>query len=151
MADEIEATTAGTEDAAEKEAPQATDWKAESRKWEKRAKESLAAKNAADKTIEELQSKVADVDELRKEIDQYKAREQRTQDAIAVSKETGVPVDLITADGIDAMREQAQAIMAFADAHKEQPAVPVFKEDGKRSKASAHTPKDDFAAWLDEI
>lgn len=71
-------------------APDATDWKAEARKWERRSKENAEKAKA--------------------ELDALKAEKARANLVAKVAKETGVPASLITGDDEDSMREYAKRL-----------------------------------------
>lgn len=75
------------------------DWKAESRKWEQRAK---ANKAAADELEQLKASQMSDTEKLVKRaedaealVKQYQAKEQHDADAAEVAADTGVPVSLL--------------------------------------------------------
>ena len=69
-----------------------TDWKAEARKWEARAK--------AEKLDSELKA--------------VKAKAAHDEAVAKVAKETGVPASLIKGESEDEMREFAQSVAAYA-------------------------------------
>lgn len=81
----------------------AIDWKAEARKWEARAKASkkelaeLAQKAAeADSKAEELAAFEEKAAATEKELAELRAEKQHAADVAAVSKETGVPSELLS-------------------------------------------------------
>ncbi len=112
--------------------------KAASRKWESRSKANAATADEATERAEAAES----------EISQLRAEAERTRTAMAVAEETGVPASLITAADEESMRAQADAIMAFAESR---PSAPVFRSDGTKPKGKAKSPKDDFAAFMQDI
>ena len=63
----------------------------------------------------------------------------------AVSKDTGVPAELITADTEEAARSQADAILKW---HGTQPNYPVGNEGGENTIPPAGSTRDQFATWL---
>lgn len=75
------------------------DWKEMARKWEKLAKQNknaadeLAALKAAQMTEQERLAKRAE--DAEKLVEQYRADEQRREDAAQIATETGVPVSLL--------------------------------------------------------
>lgn len=91
-----------------------TDWKAEARKWESRAK----ANHDAARQLAELQDaqrtdaeKLADAQAT---IKRFEAAEQRRSWADEVSSDTGVPANLLTGDTLEAMRSSAEALTTWA-------------------------------------
>lgn len=60
-----------------------------------------------------------------------------------VSKETGVPVSLLTADTEEACAEQAKAILAFAKPN----GYPAVKDAGEVTKTTSGKTRDQFAAF----
>lgn len=76
-----------------------TDWKAEARKWEKRAKENSGAADELAKLKEsqmtELEKANAEAEKAKAEADALKAEKAKSDAAIKASAETGVPVDLL--------------------------------------------------------
>ena len=107
--------------AQEPESPE-IDWKAESRKWEQRAKESH-------KRVQELEPYAAKVTELeqasKSELEKAQERAQQLEQALAetqskavraeVSAAKGVPADLLTGNSKEALEASADAILAFRD------------------------------------
>lgn len=94
-----------------------TDWKAEARKWEKRARENktaadeLAAIREAGKTeLEKAQDALAKekqrADALQTEKDQREWRE-------SISEETGIPAKLLHGATLEEMRESAEALKPY--------------------------------------
>ena len=64
----------------------------------------------------------------------------------AVSKETGVPAELLTGDTTEACKSQAEAIKAFA-----KPAgSPRIRDGGEVHDTGPAATRDKFAAWMDE-
>lgn len=63
-----------------------------------------------------------------------------------VSKETGVPVDLLTATTTEDCKKQAEAILAFA-----KPAsYPTVHDAGETTGVNTKTTSDQFADWLNQ-
>lgn len=97
MAEELELTNQVDEEPQGKE--DTTDWKAEARKWEKYAKENKAAKDeleqlkAAQMTEQEKANARADAAE--KELEAIKAERAKFDAAQKLSKETGVPFEML--------------------------------------------------------
>lgn len=96
---EQEPTTAQEPTTTEEPHGAEVDWKAESRKWEQRAK---ANKAAADELEQLKASQMSDTEKLVKRaedaealVKQYQAKEQHGADAAEVAADTGVPVSLL--------------------------------------------------------
>lgn len=98
-----------------------TDWKAEARKWESRAKEN---KTAADERDEHA----ARVAALEAEVEGFRAAEQIRKDTAEVAKEHGVNPDLLRGSTRDELDAHAQALKAALDARS---APPVISSQGK--------------------
>lgn len=94
--------------------PAETDWKAEARKWESRAK----ANHDAARQLAELQdAQRTDAEKLadaRATIKRFEAAEQRRGWADEVSSDTGVPANLLSGDTLEAMRSSAEALTTWA-------------------------------------
>lgn len=132
MADDTDQTTqgTGTQEADEPAAPaadtgaestdaephgDATDWKAQARKWEKLAKANREKADEADG----LREKAAKAEELQKQLDELNAAKAWDETVAKVSKDTGTPEDvlrLLKADTADALTEAAQALASYAKA-----------------------------------
>ena len=106
MSETTDAVETQTQDAApqiDESKPAETDWKAEARKWESRAK----ANHDAARQLAELQDaqrtdaeKLADAQAT---IKRFEATEQRRSWADEVSSDTGVPANLLSGDTLEAM------------------------------------------------
>lgn len=103
-----------------------TDWKAEARKWEARAKENkqkaekLDELEAANKSeLERLQEAKAKAE---KEAADAKAELARNEMISSVSKETGVPEELLHGDTEEELRESAEAVKGYIASQK--PSIP---------------------------
>ena len=117
MSETTDATETQTQDAApqtDESKPAETDWKAEARKWESRAK----ANHDAARQLAELQDaqrtdaeKLADAQAT---IKRFEAAEQRRSWADEVSSDTGVPANLLSGDTLEAMRSSAEALTTWA-------------------------------------
>ena len=64
-----------------------------------------------------------------------------------VSKETGVPASLLTAETEEACKAQAEAIKAFKD---EKPGYPQLKDAGEVRTPGSSSARDKFADWMSE-
>lgn len=110
------------------------DWKKESRKWEKRAKENAEKAKSYDDLKSESSKSQADLESVKKLVNDYKSqidemKSKAEADALKnkISKETGVPVELITGKNEDSMREFAEQVAKFA----KKPSAPMVKGAGK--------------------
>lgn len=63
-----------------------------------------------------------------------------------VSKDTGVPASLLTAETEEACKTQAEAIKAYAKPGK----YPPVPDGGEVRPAGGAAPRDKFAAWMEE-
>ena len=136
-----------TEATAEVEQPQAeepkeqaepaeptTDWKANSRKWEDRAKSNKEQLDAALKEIEEL--KASQATNTTEQLEQANAKIAELQLKIKVSKDTGVPVELLQGSDEDAITASANALTSYAQSFaKSNAAYPLDKGGAAHSTA----------------
>ena len=101
---------------------QETDWKAEARKWEQRAKDA----NRRVKDLEPFEAKVSELEEASmSELEKAQERAERAERALAeasatavraeVAAEKGVPVALLSGDSREALIASAEALLAFRD------------------------------------
>ena len=121
-----------------------TDWKAQARKWEKLAK----ANREKAEQAEQLREKAEKADQLQAQLDKLTAAKQWEQTLSKVSKDTGIPVDvlnLVDADSEDKLTEAAKTLQAYA------------QTDGKRagmsdqSRAPEPRRQSDAAAFLASV
>lgn len=136
-----------TEATAEVEQPQAeepkeptepteptTDWKANSRKWEDRAKSNKEQLDAALKKIDELQASQAT--NTTAQLEQANAKIAELQLKIKVSTETGVPVELLQGSDEEAITASANALTSYAQSFaKSNAAYPLDKGGAAHSTA----------------
>ena len=114
--------------------------------------ERLTRERAKYADYETLSKKAAKVDELveasntmRSELDALKSAETLRVMREKVSKDTGVPVDLLTAGSEEECAEQAKRIMEFAKPG----AYPQMRDGGEaKSGPSKQTTRDQFAKWF---
>lgn len=155
MADEIaphgapEAPVAPTPEAPAAE----TDWKAEARKWEQRAKENLGtakANEAAAKRLAELEE--AQKTDAEKAQERLNAAEKRaselelkaTRAEVAAAK--GVPASLLSGSTQDEFEAAADALLAFKGDPAKGPVLPT--QGTAPTTAIASDPASEFAAFL---
>lgn len=121
--------------------------RAHSREWEKKANENKSAAEELRKLREEQmtaeQKAAARAEELQRELDVYKRAEQRRSWSSAVSKETGVPSDvleLISADSEEELRERAEEVSRYFAKAPERQVVPGDgfrpRDDGRGETAN---------------
>lgn len=114
----------------------ATDWKAQARKWEERAKANAEKARSYDELQEtqksELQKAQEAAKKLQDELDGVKRKAALDAARQAVAKEAGVPADLVAGDDEDSMRAFAKAVAAFAKPGPapKPPATGKFASDG---------------------
>ncbi|NPD32249.1 hypothetical protein HLV35_03075 [Eggerthellaceae bacterium zg-997] len=118
------------------------DWKAEARKWERRAKENAERArerdDAAGARDAELQDARARAERAEGELESLRESAARDAARAAVAAETGVPAELIAGDDEEAMRAHAERLIRFA-----RPAAPRAPRPGTFSGDAA--PADDEA------
>lgn len=129
-----------------------TDWKAEARKWEARAKKSadaeaeLAALKASQMT--EAEKAAAHLAEVESELATLKAEQQRRTDATEVAKATGVPVSLLE---YCADRDAMEAFAAeYAEAKKASPAPTAERTRIVRNDGAKLTGRDAFLEYMND-
>lgn len=133
----------------EQAAKSETDWKAEARKWEQRAKENTdAAKKLAD--IEE-----ANKSEIQKAKERADAAEQRATQAeqtalkTRIAAELNVPIEVLHGDDEDTIRAAAQKVLEWAGSNKKPaPSVKSLKSGASGEDTSGMTGKQRAAALL---
>lgn len=111
-----------------------TDWKANSRKWEDRAKSNKEQLDAALKEIEELKaSQAANTNE---QLEQANAKIAELQLKIKVSKETGVPVEFLQGSDEETITASANALTSYAQSFaKSNAAYPLDKGGAAQTHA----------------
>lgn len=110
------------------------------------AKEALtAAKAAAAKAVsaEDLKKATDRAAALETELNELKAGNQIRDIRDAVSKEKGLPANLLTGDTEEACRAQADAILAFAKPG----GYPRVPDSGEPTGNGGGSTRDQFAAW----
>lgn len=116
-----------------------TDWKAESRKWEKRAKENataaekLRAIEEANKTEAQKLTERAEAAEAK--VREFEAAAERRSWRAEVSKETGIPVDILRGD----TREEIEAHAKTLSRYFKQDSASVVGSDGMYPTTSAES------------
>lgn len=149
-----EQTTQQPAEAEANEADKATDWKAEARKWEARAKKSAEAEAELERLkaaqMTEAEKAAAHLAQVEAELSQLKAEQQRRTDAAQVAKATGVPVSLLE---YCSDREAMEAFAAeYAEAKKGAAAAPaaertrILRGDGVKP-----TTKDEFVDYMAQM
>lgn len=116
------------------QAEPATDWKANSRKWEDRAKSNKEQLDAALKEIEEF--KASQATNTTEQLEQANAKIAELQLKIKVSTETGVPVELLQGSDEEAITASANALTSYAQSFaKSNAAYPLDKGGAAHSTA----------------
>lgn len=111
-----------------------TDWKANSRKWEDRAKSNKEQLDATLKELEEL--KASQATNTTEQLEQANAKIAELQLKIKVSKETGVPVELLQGSDEEAITASANALTSYAQSFaKSNAAYPLDKGGAAHSTA----------------
>ena len=120
-----------------------------------RAKEGVTALQgqlaAAQAQIEQLQARDpgADLQAVKAELEALKAANALRDLRAQVSKDTGVPAELLTGNNEEACKAQAEAIKAYS---KAQPPAgyPAVPDGGEARVNGASTARDKFAEWMTE-
>ena len=100
-----------------------------------------------DKAKSELQKVTERADALQKELDGMKKAESVRKIREEVSKETGIPVNLLNGDTKESCMAQAKAIAEYAKPGS----YPKVKDGGEPQRTgSGKATRDQFAEWLDE-
>lgn len=101
------------------------DWKAESRKWEQRAKEN---KSAADELESLKQSRMSEQEKLQarsekleRELNSYKTQEQQSQWKAQVSKDTGIPADVLRGSTLEEIQAHAESVKSLLSTKPQAP------------------------------
>lgn len=138
----------------EGEPKQETDWKAEARKWESRAKENLTAAKANEAAAQRLaELEESQKTEAQKAQERLDAAEKRaaelelkaTRAEVAAAK--GVPVDLLSGSTQEELEASADALIAFRG---EQARGPVIPNQGETPGPKQGTTADVFAEWSEQ-
>lgn len=108
--------------------------------------------SAAQARITELESKTADngsaakIAELTAELEGLKAANSLREIREKVSKDTGVPASLLTAETEEACKSQAEAIKAYAQPQ----GYPAVRDGGEVRTPGGGAARDKFAGWMEE-
>lgn len=92
----------------------------------------------------ELQKANEKAQALETELEQMKSANALREIKDKVSTETGVPVNLLTADNEEALYEQAKAISEYAKPQ----GYPQVKDGGEVHQVGKHSTRDQFAEWM---
>lgn len=117
MAEDANETTSETEAPATPPEQQegGTDWKAEARKWEARAKENKAKADKWDEREQadrgELERMTERAQEAERLVEEYRHSEDKRSWAAKVAEETHVPASVLRGETEEEMREHAKAII----------------------------------------
>lgn len=105
------------------------------------AKKTAAAAVSAD----ELKKATDRAAALETELNGLKASNVIRDTRYAVAKEKGIPPELLTGETEEAMKAQADAILAFA-----KPNYPTLPDGGETSHQKGGTTREQFAAWAEK-
>ena len=109
---------------------QQIDWKAEARKWEKRAKES----NAKLQGSSDLEDRLAAVEERAQKAEKEAADLKHKSDMLEVAAEFDVPREHVHGESIEEMRENAKKLKEYVG---NLPKHPVVEGSGKPAQTAA--------------
>ena len=104
-----------------------TDWKAESRKWESRAKENKSAAEELAKLREAEKTERDAREKAEEELSQLRHERDLSKWASEVSSETGVPASVLRGDTLEELRAHAEQIRGSI------PIYPVVPEGNKKT------------------
>lgn len=133
-----------------------TDWKAEARKWEKRAKEANQFKEAADKWQEYEKSLKPEQERLSDALKQAQADAQSAKIALLryeVAADKGLPAEsikLLNGANRDELEEAADSLMAII-AKQSEPKTPKVDPTQGRVSQNGTSTQDQFAAAISSI
>lgn len=133
-----EATTEEQTPTAQTEQPASheTDWKAEARKWEARAKENKGAATELAKIKEasksELEKTLERAQKAEEKVKAYEAQAQRTAWLDEVAKDTGLPADVLRGNTLEEIQAHAEKLRPYFDT----PSAPVVKNDSMKSNTT---------------
>lgn len=91
----------------------------------------------------ELQKATERAEALQKELNAYKKADEVRELRDKVSKETGVPADLITGEDEETCRAQAEKLKAYIS-----PGYPNVKDGGEVRHPTSTKTRDQFADWF---
>ena len=91
----------------------------------------------------EIQKMTEKADRLQQELDQIKQAEVIREMRSKVSKETGIPENLLTGSTEEECKGQAEAIKAFA-----KPTYPTIRDGGEVAGTSGASTAQQFAEWF---
>lgn len=116
--------------AEEQPAKPETDWKAEARKWEQRAKENTeAAKKLAD--LEEAnKSELQKAQERAKELEQRATQAEQMALRTRIAAEMNVPVEVLQGTDEDSIKASAQRVLDWRDSNKPKAPAPKSLKSG---------------------
>ena len=106
---------------------------------------------AAQTELEQLKARdpSGDLAAVKDELEKLKAANALRDLRAQVSKDTGVPAELLTGDTEDACKAQAEGIKAYSQA--QQPTgYPNMKDGGDVRVSTPATTRDKFAEWMDK-
>ena len=113
-----------------KEQKAGTDWKAEARKWEDRAKANMAELKSLKETADAGRSAKSELEaamERLSKLEQENAAKDRALLTTTIANDTGVPADLLVGETREELVAHAEKILAFRG---EQPSNPVIPRGG---------------------
>ncbi len=126
-----------------------TDWKAEARKWEARAK---ANKDKADELDALKEAQMTESEKLQKELEKakqensaLKQEKERSTWISEVSQDTGLSVAQLKAIAAESKEELAEKAQLFVQEEKTEKKIPVVLGDGQHAK---HEPSQTANDWL---
>lgn len=133
-----------------------TDWVKEARKWERRAKDAIKYKDAADKWQEYEKSLKPEQERMAEELDTLKREAASAKIALLryeVAKEKQVPLEavkLLSGESKEELEEAADALLALIDSQSNNKSPKPDLTQGQPVKGGGTT-ADQFAAILGDL
>lgn len=114
-----------------------TDWKAEARKWESRAKANFEAVDKAKELEDALAESRKALDAANEKIAGFKALEERREWVSSVAKEKGLPIDVVERISGDSYEEISEGAEIFSKSVARGAYVPKVADAPKHKRTTA--------------
>lgn len=128
--------------------PSETDWKAEARKWESRAKANFEAVDKAKELEGELKEVRKSLDAANEKIAGFNALEERREWVSSVAKEKGLPIDVVERISGDSYEEISEGAEIFSKSVARGAYVPKVADAPKHKRTTAEIFADHIGSRL---
>lgn len=125
-----------------------TDWKAEARKWEARAKANFEAVDKAKELEGELEEARKSLDVANEKIAGFNALEERREWVSSVAKEKGLPIDVVERISGDSYEEISEGAEIFSKSVTRGAYVPKVADAPKHKRTTAEIFADHIGSRL---